>query len=1085
MLPGAQREAQLPPRNLSHSVSSYRGTMQSESRGMLQELQLQRAAEAEKVRRGTGAEPSGGSSPGAGGEGGGGGMAQVTDVETETSFPFPSSSLPHSPWSSPFFLEGPGASRDPPDDTLRGGGGGGGGAQVETASSIRSGIVQPSRAPTVEVLAPHLLTKSSWTNSSMPLSTPESVEKYRTVQRAETTAHLRNLLSSSPVPSFPRNTSPVQLVSDLPLRADSPLATSSSSKSKGSVNSVGTVTSRNSTASSFAYQIGHNLPDLRLLKQKSKPSQHTIQKPSILKVSGDIKRSPTFYKPKVVADTATLIDAKGSTSPPPQAPLVAHTLPEILRQESFIKGPLCRLETLSLPSKTLEKKMLGPPAEKEKLQDAGRRRLSTSTRDFAHARLAAAPDTTARQLRFENPVSTGWRNAESPPSSAGLLRKLSAEKPRRSSFAGQHLQNRHKKHYHAVTPPEEEPSVTPLHHGDSYFQTFQTFPEGTVPSKEFVPVRTPQPQEQLKKEDIARRRPESEPSPLRSVKHFSSAIHLKALSETAAAAAAAAATAIPGKRKQSGILSFFRKAAPHEESFDEDQTARLDHRGSRSSRTSLATSVGTPATPGILLNLTEDTSSRRRMSSVVPEMQTPSYFNRPRVRRLPSDNTLSPTGLATPSPAIYDDPPSPLPGKGRIRQQNRSSSEQLSPLGTPRARHRPTMESLRSRVSQATIKATPALRMNVRRSSTNKSNKKGSIGSAARNDRKNSVKFVDQSEANPENLTMPDRSQTIWKGKPSTYFVDIRKVSSAEQLQADNKPLETRKPRRWSLVPKFSSMSLSRLSLSPLTSHVTQRLRRTSSRLSSLVPDSSSEEIEAEPEVPPVPKPVQKGRIQPAVPLGIRFSPAELEVTEFKQTPYSQRYHDAKRALQQQIRAFVDEGLNEADDAEGDDELVLGFEQDVPDHFPNSPLCPLNPKHKSGGKAICPLHGRYKKGMPALPQATLPVGRKLISKVSSSVSDQHAGHHMEIVFDTKDEVEPTVKDSVSTSVDIFGMIKEDHHITAKTSILGIDGAVSMRTRATPVYSEVYDTEVCRGRRRQRDPRGSERKRRRRVRMRRA
>lgn len=30
----------------------------------------------------------------------------------------------------------------------------------------------------------------------------------------------------------------------------------------------------------------------------------------------------------------------------------------------------------------------------------------------------------------------------------------------------------------------------------------------------------------------------------------------------------------------------------------------------------------------------------------------------------------------------------------------------------------------------------------------------------------------------------------------------------------------------------------------------------------------------------------------------------------------------------------------------------------VPEHFPNSPLCPRHPKHKSGGAGECPYHGR-------------------------------------------------------------------------------------------------------------------------------
>ena len=34
------------------------------------------------------------------------------------------------------------------------------------------------------------------------------------------------------------------------------------------------------------------------------------------------------------------------------------------------------------------------------------------------------------------------------------------------------------------------------------------------------------------------------------------------------------------------------------------------------------------------------------------------------------------------------------------------------------------------------------------------------------------------------------------------------------------------------------------------------------------------------------------------------------------------------------------------------------FSIDAPEHLPSSPLCPINPKHKSGGIDICHHHGR-------------------------------------------------------------------------------------------------------------------------------
>jgi hypothetical protein len=38
--------------------------------------------------------------------------------------------------------------------------------------------------------------------------------------------------------------------------------------------------------------------------------------------------------------------------------------------------------------------------------------------------------------------------------------------------------------------------------------------------------------------------------------------------------------------------------------------------------------------------------------------------------------------------------------------------------------------------------------------------------------------------------------------------------------------------------------------------------------------------------------------------------------------------------------------------------LTTRFELDVPEHLPSSPLCPMNPKHQSGGAGICVYHER-------------------------------------------------------------------------------------------------------------------------------
>jgi hypothetical protein len=64
------------------------------------------------------------------------------------------------------------------------------------------------------------------------------------------------------------------------------------------------------------------------------------------------------------------------------------------------------------------------------------------------------------------------------------------------------------------------------------------------------------------------------------------------------------------------------------------------------------------------------------------------------------------------------------------------------------------------------------------------------------------------------------------------------------------------------------------------------------------------------------------------------------------------------------------------------DELAIGkFEWDVPEHLPSSPLCPLHPKHPSGGKGICVYHGRRKSRMNE-EEAEVPTRKSTVSAKS-------------------------------------------------------------------------------------------------------
>lgn len=46
------------------------------------------------------------------------------------------------------------------------------------------------------------------------------------------------------------------------------------------------------------------------------------------------------------------------------------------------------------------------------------------------------------------------------------------------------------------------------------------------------------------------------------------------------------------------------------------------------------------------------------------------------------------------------------------------------------------------------------------------------------------------------------------------------------------------------------------------------------------------------------------------------------------------------------------------------DQMVVdrSFDFNVPDHLPNSPMCPANRKHRNGGTGLCVYHGRSKGG---------------------------------------------------------------------------------------------------------------------------
>lgn len=88
---------------------------------------------------------------------------------------------------------------------------------------------------------------------------------------------------------------------------------------------------------------------------------------------------------------------------------------------------------------------------------------------------------------------------------------------------------------------------------------------------------------------------------------------------------------------------------------------------------------------------------------------------------------------------------------------------------------------------------------------------------------------------------------------------------------------------------------------------------------------------------------------------GLSVSPPSPRGEDSLYTPGSAVTSATRRAEREWFRVRMDQIM-----AEDEDEDPVSFKYDVPEHLPGSPLCPLSPKHKSGGKGVCIYHGRRK-----------------------------------------------------------------------------------------------------------------------------
>lgn len=935
-------------------------------------------------------------------------------------------------------------------------------------SRDRSGTpIPPSRTSTSTTIPPQLLGGRAGSDAcSLMTSSSDCFKNYKASQLQATTAQLRSVISSNPIAIVPISKSSSRATT-WDRSADRSRPATPVSRKSSPVNTLSSLeSSEESTASSFAFALRRQRPDLRLLKKKSKPSQHLTGRAPASPPLVEPQRSPSFYQPKVVEESGFVQSTTLGIKPPPTPDVpIALSLPNPEIAEIPIK-PLKRTQTLS--PKAVAQPSVPKVERSQQKWPILSRSLSTHVARPLKDPLSPGPTTSPipanlqqhslpmRQLRFQSQQTSGLRRQDSSKvhRAGGLQLK---DLPRKTSMPQNQTQ------FSAITPSRGVfPSAGQSQAQGDYFMAF---PTETMHAKEFVPVRTPL-------EGPFTERPLSPPSlnetPLPNIPEPLSAVFRPLVRSDSS-------PALIKKRKRSNVFGYFRRTAfGGDEDVDSPFTTH--------------TSPSQQDTPGIYVHSPDETAPlRRKLSAILPESPLPPYFARPRFRRGPSqDESPSPSPrTASPMPTIEDDE-GHAQRPHRSRYHSRSSSEQLSPTATPRnrprlSRRRHVLENIHDETGNSSHSpghARSAGSLTLARTQTNPSPKAPQGPPSAASDAPFGHALVDDPPLAEAAVSSARRKDS---GAFRDMFHELRKTRSVHLSNA-TEGIARAATFRQSVASKLSLRRLSvrasksaRSILKPKESlH-----RKSTLQLNKPLPDLPSlDDSRSDSEITTVDEAEQPRYI---------ITAADLEVTEFEQTPFSQRYNDSKRALQQQIRSLVQEGMDEDDEA--DDDIVLGFEQDVPDHFPNSPLCPLHPKHKSGGKAICPLHGRYKK---TTNKATIRVGparsRRVLSVHSLRpplVGENEARMHrrgpssesvpsknrMEIVFDT--------------------MILEQ--AKARTRSMGSDGA---GVQPSPTSSDERSWEELRrecrrlsesetrGRTRSRVECGSQRVRRRRARMRR-
>ncbi|KAK0290409.1 hypothetical protein LTR35_002352 [Friedmanniomyces endolithicus] len=799
------------------------------------------------------------------------------------------------------------------------------GAWVRPGSGRRA-APSPPRSPAAETVPSQLLGGRAGSDANILMEGPPeshgwtpSPAEYHIACKVSTEVRLRSLLSSARPPRSVEEMLTPSDRHDLPgmvekhyQEADSPPKTPASGTSSES---------KSSDASSFAYILRNNRADTRLLHKKSQPAAYLTKRTPLAGRPFIPQRTLSYYKPKVVEDTL-LPDIFRHTARQQQLRQTASlTATEFIQaandpttkhtlQRSV--SPARRLQApRSVPSSgSLHRSEASTPSRltPPELPNKGSGLTRQSTVNDALKRLPLRPTTRNKVAKRPN---LDTRESSRSYKSRARPKNVSLPVPivRKPETPPE------TRKFHKVTPPEAEPSTPGASHsqrGDHYFRTFGN---NTVYMKAFTPTMIPS--------ESGQPSPTSR-TPLPKPVAF---LPMRRPNDSIASG--------QWKRKRSSVFRFNRKTAVTDSNY---QPPKSGHLSARSTRLAPAIAVSPPF---------ESTGKRRRSLQTSSESSLPTYFAQPiRSHRSPVTTPLlfaPPMGTAVGTSA-------PRQSLGHRRTWSQKSSESSVSPGSqphsrrPRLRHQATLADIADSDPPAMIPdrkevqnvPTTFVPGSLSRSNTldrDKYHQSKATGTGT-------VHWLpDEEPRSPPRQHPQVTSEKERRGTLKQLFRDLRHSASARSLGS-----VTEMPHRDSFGQRSS--------LLPLGSLATSLAKASKSSLNLLQSKASQ---------------ISNPSARPHEP---RERP-ELRVTNFYQTPYSQRVANNRRTELNQIKVFVEEAL-----LDDNDDTIMGFELNVPDHLPSSLLCPLNPKHKSGGNAICPMHGRKKLRAPGLSKAQTSAAAK-------------------------------------------------------------------------------------------------------------